>query len=224
MQNILQVECYGDADFASSDTTLIHRIDEYFALNEKKIGQGFLIIDIGCGPGNICELLALKWPSARVIGIDGSQSMLALARSRKEQKTRDCLKNLSYYNLDISEISRLGVLPMPADLIVSNSCLHHLHDPSRFWAAAKMLSAHGSIHFHKDLRRPLSVNHAKSLQEKHLPKAPPVLKNDFLASLNAAFTKKEIELQLQNEGMQNLEVFELDDRYVEIVGVFRDDS
>jgi trans-aconitate methyltransferase len=37
------------------------------------------IADLGCGPGNLTRLLAERWPSVRVIGVDQSAEMLAKA-------------------------------------------------------------------------------------------------------------------------------------------------
>ncbi|QRM30926.1 trans-aconitate 2-methyltransferase [Microvirga sp. VF16] len=39
-------------------------------------------VDIGCGPGNSTELIAKRYPAARVLGIDNSPDMLAKARAR----------------------------------------------------------------------------------------------------------------------------------------------
>jgi trans-aconitate 2-methyltransferase len=39
-------------------------------------------IDIGCGPGNSTEVLAARFPAARVSGIDSSEDMIAAARKR----------------------------------------------------------------------------------------------------------------------------------------------
>jgi trans-aconitate 2-methyltransferase len=40
------------------------------------------VVDLGCGPGNSTELLVARYPAARVVGIDNSESMLASARKR----------------------------------------------------------------------------------------------------------------------------------------------
>jgi trans-aconitate 2-methyltransferase len=39
-------------------------------------------VDLGCGPGNSTEILAERFPGARIIGLDSSPEMLAAARRR----------------------------------------------------------------------------------------------------------------------------------------------
>lgn len=38
-----------------------------------------LVVDLGCGPGNSTAILARRWPSARMVGVDNSAEMLAQA-------------------------------------------------------------------------------------------------------------------------------------------------
>ncbi len=40
------------------------------------------IIDIGCGPGTSAEILAARWPKARILGIDNSEAMIKRARDK----------------------------------------------------------------------------------------------------------------------------------------------
>jgi trans-aconitate 2-methyltransferase len=39
------------------------------------------VVDLGCGPGNLTGLLAQRWPSAHVMGLDSSPEMVAAARA-----------------------------------------------------------------------------------------------------------------------------------------------
>ncbi len=39
------------------------------------------IIDLGCGPGNSTQVLASRWPGARIVGLDSSAAMIAKARA-----------------------------------------------------------------------------------------------------------------------------------------------
>ena len=45
-----------------------------------RVGAGApdLVVDLGCGPGNLTRLLADRWPGARVVGVDASTAMVAL--------------------------------------------------------------------------------------------------------------------------------------------------
>jgi len=57
----------------------------FFDLLGRVEGEFASIADLGCGTGELTEALAVRWPGARVIGVDDSREMLAKApRGRVE--------------------------------------------------------------------------------------------------------------------------------------------
>ncbi|MFG3421472.1 trans-aconitate 2-methyltransferase [Micromonospora sp. NPDC047730] len=40
-----------------------------------------VVVDLGCGPGNLTEVLAGRWPDSRVVGLDSSVEMIARAHA-----------------------------------------------------------------------------------------------------------------------------------------------
>jgi len=76
------------------------------------------VVDLGCGPGNSTELLAARYPAARVIGTDTSQAMLAAARER-----------LPRVDFELSDIARWAPT-QPVDLAYANASLQWIaqHD------------------------------------------------------------------------------------------------
>jgi trans-aconitate 2-methyltransferase len=73
-----------------------------------------VIHDLGCGPGNITNLLAERWPAARVIGVDSSKEMLA--------KARHAAPAIEFVEADIRDWRPTA----PPDIIFSNATLQWL--------------------------------------------------------------------------------------------------
>ena len=216
MQSPSQVRAYADADFSRSDSMVVKSLEKYLKEAGRTLNKNDLIFDMACGPGNIAERMAKNWPFVNVVGIDGSKEMLNEAENRLSD---NLTKNLSYKLIDINSIA-LGDIhfPFKADVLVSNSALHHFHDPYCFWGALKKLGKTKCIHIHRDLIRPASVEKAFDLKEEHLSNSPEILKEDFYASLKASFTVDEVTQQLVDAGLSQLEVFQVDDLYFEIIG------
>ncbi len=216
MQIPSQVRAYAEADFSRSDSMVVKSLEKYLKKVGRTLNQSDLILDMACGPGNIAERIAKNWPSVNVVGIDGSIEMLNEAENKLSE---NLTKNLSYELIDINSIATGEIdFPDKADVLVSNSALHHFHDPYRFWGALKKLGKTKCIHIHRDLIRPNSIEKTFEIKEKHLPNSPEILKKDFYASLKASFTVDEITQQLIDAGLSQLEVFQVDDLYVEIIG------
>ncbi|MGB0825150.1 MAG: class I SAM-dependent methyltransferase, partial [Synechococcus sp.] len=114
-----------------------------------------------------------------------------------------------------------GPLLGQADLIVSNSLLHHLHQPDLLWTVTQALAAPGCRALHRDLRRPASDAEIEQLLLKHLPSAPEVLQHDFAASLAAAFEPQEVTAELHRLDLNELTVSAEDDRYLVVSGLVK---
>ena len=215
MNGDTQVQAYAAADFSSGDQATIEAIQR-LVFTSSPMPPDPLVVDLGCGPGNITLRLAHLFPKARIIGIDGAESMLALARERAEKQKLD----ISFLCQTLQDVLR-GPLLGQADLIVSNSLLHHLHQPDLLWRVTQALAAPGCRALHRDLRRPSSDAEIEQLLLKHLPWAPEVLQHDFSASLAAAFEPQEVTAELHRLGLNQLTVSAEDDRYLVVSGLVK---
>ena len=218
MDDIQQVQAYADADFSVGDQAVVERIAELFPE-----GPGPRLVDLGCGPGNISFRLAERFPLATVLGLDGAAAMLAVAEGRRRRWRQgpgaERPERLTFQRclLPLTPGDR-AAMAGGFTAVVSNSLLHHLHDPLVLWRAVAELAAPGAAVYIKDLRRPASPEAARALLSRHLVDAPPVLQRDFLASLHAAFEPEEVVEQLRASGLAQLQVRPLDDRYLEVWG------
>ena len=112
-----------------------------------------------------------------------------------------------------------ATLPLPAyDAVVSNSLLHHLHDPGVFWRAVREAGAPGAAVLVMDLFRPESAAAAQAIVDQYAAGEPDVLRQDFFASLCAAFEPDEIRGQLRAHGLDDLRVRTVSDRHLLVTG------
>jgi trans-aconitate 2-methyltransferase len=71
-----------------------------------------LVVDMGCGPGNLTAALAERWPSATVVGVDNSSEMIEAARVHDAP-------GLSFVRDDVKHWKPQAV----PDVIISNAVL-----------------------------------------------------------------------------------------------------
>ena len=79
------------------------------------------VVDLGCGPGNLTRLLAERWPTASIGGIDSSAAMIAQAES---------IDGIAWEVGDLRDWARPDPLALraPVDVLVSNATLQWLPD------------------------------------------------------------------------------------------------
>ena len=214
MDGAAQAQAYGAAAFSASDQAVVERLVEL--LGPGALGEPLRILDLGCGPGNITFRLAERFRQAQVIGLDGAAAMLDLARQTLSARPDWCPRVRF-----VGERLPLGpgsTLVPGFEALVSNSLLHHLHDPQVLWRTLGDLAAPGALVLIRDLRRPERPEQIGELVARHATSAPAILQQDYAHSLAAAFTLAEVTDQLHQAGLAQLQARELDDRYLEVAG------
>jgi trans-aconitate 2-methyltransferase len=78
-------------------------------------------VDLGCGPGNSTEVLAERYPDARISGLDSSEDMIEAARQR--------LPGLTF---SLADIARWAPSE-PLDIILANASLQWLPDHDQLY-------------------------------------------------------------------------------------------
>jgi trans-aconitate 2-methyltransferase len=88
-----------------------------------------VVVDLGCGPGNLTALLAERWPGAAVTGVDSSPEMVAKAKA-----------SVAGVTFEVGDVRDWGLdTPLPSgsgysttgdgvDVLVSNATLQWLPD------------------------------------------------------------------------------------------------
>jgi len=197
-----QASAYAQADFERENQEFVERFLAAFP----DLTEGH-IVDLGCGPADIPIRLARALPRCRITGIDASLPMIRLG----EQAIIDA-GLVDRITLRCARFQSL-VLPELVDAVVSNSLLHHIPNPLRFWLAVKQLARPGSYALVMDLLRPASTDDAAALVDRYASNEPVILRRDFYNSLLAAFTEDEVAAQLAEMNLSRLLIDVPDDRH-----------
>ena len=220
MEKKNQVISYDEADFSEGEFNLINQIHHYLLKKNISLNENALIVDLGCGPGNISEKLAIKWPNSEVVGIDGSKEMILRAKYNREMSAnKKSLKNLHYICSDIRDIKLTNFLfKKEISLLVSNSLIHHITHLEDFFNTIRSLSSKITVNFHKDLKRPSDEKSAQELKTECSIKFNETLTNDYYLSLKASYSFKELRNFILENDLSSLEVFEDGDKYLIVYG------
>lgn len=94
------------------------------------------VVDLGCGAGALARILAARFPAASVVGLDGSDEMLAAARQGAKPG-----ETIRWQRADIAAWRA----DPPADLIYSNAALHWLGSHDRLFPHLMAQLARGGV-------------------------------------------------------------------------------
>lgn len=82
-------------------------------LTRIRVDAASTVVDLGCGPGNLTAMLAARWPSADVVGVDSSPDMVVAAGEYATDRLRSVEGDLATWRPD-----------GPVDVVVANAALH----------------------------------------------------------------------------------------------------
>lgn len=210
MNDPAQAAAYAAADFAEPHNMFVEKFREVFP-GVEVTGK---VLDLGCGPADISIRFARTFPECQIDGVDGASAMLQEGeRLLKKENLADRIQLVQGMIPDCDLPERdYGV-------IISNSLLHHLHDPSALWKCVKKYGRENSIIFIMDLTRPETEQAARELVNTYSGNEAEILRQDFYNSLCAAFTPEEVANQLVTVGIEHLKITIISDRHMLIYGL-----
>lgn len=102
-------------------------------LNRIAVDSPSVIYDLGCGAGNVTQLLAERWPKASIRGVDSSAEML--------EKASGNLPDIEWQQADLGTWQP----DEPAELIYSNAALHWIPGHTDLFARLMTSLAPGGV-------------------------------------------------------------------------------
>jgi len=210
MDDFEQARAYALADFEEPHGQFIALFKQHFP---DQAVDG-VVLDLGCGTGDITKRFAYAFPRCRIHALDGAEQMLMFARQSVDFEMLHERVRLFKRMLPTDKLPKEQY-----DVVISNSLLHHLADPQVLWQSIKQFAKPGGAVFVMDLMRSDSIEQAEAMVKQYAANEPAVLQKDFLNSLLAAYTPDEVRAQLSEAGLEHLMVEVVSDRHLIVSGI-----
>ena len=206
-----QVKAYAFAHFSKPHDLFVKTFQEKFPEINSSFNE--VVLDLGCGPCDVTRRFATEYKDTSFHAVDGSTLMLKYGKEFNDKENLSNRIKLIETRLPKMDSSQRY------HLIISNSLLHHLHNPNILWETIKQHAKPYAHVFIMDLVRPVDEQTVTFFTNEYAANEPEILKSDFKNSLRAAFTVEEVRQQLEDIGLCSLVVEAISDRHMIIYGV-----
>ena len=155
MEQKEQAYAYANADFSDSNGLFLEKLFEFCSITDET-----KILDVGCGDGEI-PIKIYKMTKSKITVLDGSSAMLDEFSKKMSANNIDDIKIIQrrYEDTHLTEKS--------FDIVISNSVLHHVKSPKKFWEKSfNLVRQQGQIVL-MDLFRPSSQHELLTILDKH---------------------------------------------------------
>jgi ubiquinone/menaquinone biosynthesis C-methylase UbiE len=208
---VLEPEIMSSAEEAREyDAMDFSATDQLFAERAAELAPGARwIFDLGSGNAKIpLAIGALTPATVRICAIEMSAEMLAAGlRNRSRAGATHRLLFLR------ADAKRLPLPDASAELVTSNSLVHHIPDPRAvFREIARIVRPGGGILI-RDLIRPESEEQLAQLVGTHAAGSSPLQRRLFSDSLRAALTLSEVRGMVGECGLAGVSVTKITDRH-----------
>jgi ubiquinone/menaquinone biosynthesis C-methylase UbiE len=212
LPRVLEPEIMSSAEEAREyDAMDFGATDRLFAERAAELARGARwIFDLGSGNARIpLAIEALVAAATRMCAIEMSAEMLAAGVRNRSRAGADA-RRLLFLRADAKR------LPLPnscAEVVTSNSLVHHIPDPRAvFREIARIVRPGGGILI-RDLVRPESEEQLAQLVGRHTVGSSPLQRRLFSDSLRAALTLSEVRGILTEIGLAGVSVTQITDRH-----------
>ena len=204
MDDSSEVQAYSSA----AAEAYLSKIDESFVEHALRLidsVQGFAL-DIGCGPGQILLKLSTQLPKWRFVGVDRSLAMLRLAAKTQESEAERPPSAGEGLRFLAADAASLPFRDSSFDLVLCNSVLHHISNPSRLFAEIRRVVKPGAAILVRDLRRPSRIRFPLHVRwyGRHYDG---LMYKLFRDSVRAAYTPEELSTMLGGAGISGARLF-----------------
>jgi len=168
------------------------------------------ILDIGTGTARIpIEMMQQgKNNNITIHAIDLSAAMLDVARKNVGEKRMN-----TPITLQLVDAKQLPFMEEEFDMVISNSVVHHVPDPSTFFGEMARVVRKGGGIFVRDLMRPASLAMVDHLVHTYAGDSNPYQQKLYRDSLHAALTIPEVEEYVKSAGIRGARVVQSSDRH-----------